>query len=690
MTLVTPLEAALSYAQLGWPVVPLHTPITGVCDCPKRADCPKPGKHPRTVKGVDAATTDMDRIRLWWGKMWPHANIGLALLPAELVDIAPDSIEWQAEFIARGLPPTTCFRSGGGDGHEHHLYRKPDDCPPTKINRSGEFDIMVNAYAVVPPSMHESGRRYEWVNTPEEVPLAPCPVWAVDMLREVGHRQAVATAPGTDDPDEPPVQLSGEALERWHGAIVALKPDGRVDRSSSLVQIANALSAAGATKSTIRQALQNRDEALGWSKYVGRRDATRRYDIIAHTALNGRASPRLVIPPTNGHVVAEIETPPLQERRFKLLTAAELKNRPDPEWQVEGVVQRDTLMLIVGAQETYKTFVALDMALSISEGQDWHERPCKQGTTVYVSAEGGSGLGLRVHAWEIARGVESKAAFFLADQAPQFLDRNRGGDVEELLLSLALLEHKPTFIVVDTLARVMVGHDENSAEDMGVLIATADRIRQATGATVALVHHNNKQGGARGSTALLGAVHTIIECSRETNSPRVVVKCGKQKDADHFQSMILEARTIALDINETSGQSRTSLVLNAIDGSIFGQAARVELTAVESKALAALDELGTAGYAAWRDASKLAETTFKRTRRDLINNGYVDHLQDGNYHTSDLYSPEGPRGAKQGPWPLGPRGQMGGQKGPYVVEGPLAPWPGPSPDPEEGPEKPWI
>lgn len=159
------LDAALSYAAEGWPVLPLFSPREGVCDCPDtykaRGDC-TPGKHPRTAHGVKDASTDADKIRRWW-TMWPAANVAIDLAGAGLVDIAPDSVVWHAEFIACGLPPTRTFVSGGGDGHQHYLYARPAGVPTTRICHEGEYDILSAGYVVMPPSLHESGRPYRWI-----------------------------------------------------------------------------------------------------------------------------------------------------------------------------------------------------------------------------------------------------------------------------------------------------------------------------------------------------------------------------------------------------------------------------------------------------------------------------------------------------------------------------------------------
>lgn len=161
----TPLEAALCYADMGWFVLPCFTPANGVCDCPDtykaRGDC-KPGKHPRTAHGLHDATTDQERIRRWWA-MWPHANVAIDLARSGLVDVAPDSPVWHAEFIARGLPPTLTFVSGGGDGHQHYLYTRAPETPVTRLCCEGEYDILSAGYAIMPPSLHVSGRPYRWV-----------------------------------------------------------------------------------------------------------------------------------------------------------------------------------------------------------------------------------------------------------------------------------------------------------------------------------------------------------------------------------------------------------------------------------------------------------------------------------------------------------------------------------------------
>jgi hypothetical protein len=80
----------------------------------------------------------------------------------------------------------------------------------------------------------------------------------------------------------------------------------------------------------------------------------------------------------------------------------------------------------------------------------------------------------------------------------------------------------------------MLGGDENTARDMGRVVEAAERIRDAAGSCVLLVHHigKNVEAGMRGSSALLGAVDTTIEVAGDHHAIRVKVTAQKDAPAD--------------------------------------------------------------------------------------------------------------------------------------------------------------
>ncbi|MBI3967374.1 MAG: bifunctional DNA primase/polymerase [Chloroflexi bacterium] len=162
-----PGDAALTYAtDYGWHVLPLCWPINDQrCGCGRALTDHKVGKAPLTRNGVDDATDDPVQIREWW-RRWPRANVGIAFKHSALLVVAPDSPKWLAAFEQRGLPPTITVRSGGGAGHVHFYYARPDGCPIHRIARTGEYDLLSGGYVVVPPSRHKDGPAYEWVRAP--------------------------------------------------------------------------------------------------------------------------------------------------------------------------------------------------------------------------------------------------------------------------------------------------------------------------------------------------------------------------------------------------------------------------------------------------------------------------------------------------------------------------------------------
>lgn len=187
------LEAALSYARVGWRVQPLHNiGPDGFCTCrpsktrPKGGkDCPSPGKHPRikTGRAFEAATTDEAQIWEWWSK-WPLANIGIATgQKSRLCVVDADSATGVGllKSIADqhgGLPDTLISRTGR-DGVGFHWWFTCD--APSPSNSGQGLDIRGDGgNLVAPPSMHASGRPYAWVNA---VPPAPMPPWLLEWFQ---------------------------------------------------------------------------------------------------------------------------------------------------------------------------------------------------------------------------------------------------------------------------------------------------------------------------------------------------------------------------------------------------------------------------------------------------------------------------------------------------------------------------
>jgi len=166
------LIAALWCASKGINVLPLHYPHHGACSCGATV-CDNAAKHPiaRLVPhGLSQATTDPDTIRRWW-TVEPYANIGGRT--GEIFDLLDvDGARGAAnlqELITRlgGMPTFLGVARSGRPEGGMHTYTVPGGHKALHGGKTSPPGIDVKGrggYAVLPPSLHISGRRYEWVN----------------------------------------------------------------------------------------------------------------------------------------------------------------------------------------------------------------------------------------------------------------------------------------------------------------------------------------------------------------------------------------------------------------------------------------------------------------------------------------------------------------------------------------------
>lgn len=224
----------------------------------------------------------------------------------------------------------------------------------------------------------------------------------------------------------------------------------------------------------------------------------------------------------------------------ELLSLSRLGEIPPPDPVVADWFYRNSLARIVGPSRGMKSFVAVDLACSVASGRAWHGHLSKQGPVVYVVGEGAAGTKQRIDAWIESAGLEiPDGALFVLPWAVQ----TGGPEWSDFVAYLAPI--RPAFIVLDTQARVTVGRDENSAQDMGEAIAGWEDLREATGACVMLVHHTGVAGGerGRGSGAVFGALTSELLVSR--SGYNLTLSCTKQKDVQEPNPMLLTAQAVA-------------------------------------------------------------------------------------------------------------------------------------------------
>ena len=275
--------------------------------------------------------------------------------------------------------------------------------------------------------------------------------------------------------------------------------------------------------------------------------------LIAEAKKNGwtPASPfdsvLIVEPP----VTMELHTP---NRGYKIFSREDLRRLPKQQWLVHGVLPLQGSAAIFGAPGTGKSFLALDLAVRISEGIDqWFGVGVKQRDVVYMALEGGGGIRKRIDAWEIENSREVKNLQLVIGE----FNLKNSEHVSGFLKDMTTILDKGWVTFIDTLNQASPGSDENSSVDMGLLLAAAKRIAIESGGVVVLIHHSGKDGsrGLRGHSSMNAAMDLTIEVKKEglgNSWSTHKVKDGDDGITKYFNLAVHTTSGSTLEEHETS------------------------------------------------------------------------------------------------------------------------------------------
>ena len=202
---------------------------------------------------------------------------------------------------------------------------------------------------------------------------------------------------------------------------------------------------------------------------------------------------------------------------------------------VEDVLVENGMSVWYGEPGSGKTTLLLDALLRMPHARSWLGKRLDRRASILISPESPHSVRLRLEAYRRHHGLDNDIGpFALIPTAVNFLDLL---EVDELAEKIIEEVNKLGFanlglIGVDTVARVMPGGDENTAQDMGRLVTAGDLLRTRTGAHIAFVHHSGKDSakGARGHSSLRAATDTEIEVVHDKSNSLRSLEIMKQRD----------------------------------------------------------------------------------------------------------------------------------------------------------------
>ncbi len=498
---------ALNYAKtLGWAVHPVDIE-----------------KKPTTQHGRNDATREEQTIRQFFKNgaqigVATGTESGLFVLDVDLDEKRGingyETLEY-LEGMHGPLPKTPTQRTGRGGMQYLFKYQEGLKNSTGKIG-AGIDTRGQGGYIVVAPSRNTNGP-YTWVVSPRDVPLADVPAWLIEALREAEKPQETNAAPtGEDRPYC--LKMLGQAMARCATAPDGTKHDTLIKMSTWMGGFVPALSEIEIEDTLwTAVALRAEDEA-------GARKTIR--DGIAYGKSKPLSVPPLTIKSTEqplliaGELVTQQASAPAVPSRFVFYRLSGLRALPPVQWLIDGEIPVGLTTIVCGPSGAGKSFLMVDYAIRIA-------RANPDRAVVYIAPEGGNGYHMRIEAWlQYFGGEEPNNLIFLLQSVPMLNPQS----VHDFIT--AIRPFNPALIIMDTLARCLIGGDENSAKDIGMFFYHTDLIRQDTGSAVTVVHHTGKSGSYRGSSTLYGSVESWIDVSNDDGL--ITVACGKSKDAKPF------------------------------------------------------------------------------------------------------------------------------------------------------------
>jgi hypothetical protein len=232
------------------------------------------------------------------------------------------------------------------------------------------------------------------------------------------------------------------------------------------------------------------------------------------------------------------------------------------KWLVKNIIPQDAMGMLFGASGTFKSFIAIDLALSVLHGEEWTKRKTVKGAVYYVAAEGGAGVSRRVDAWH--QGVDVPENLYYC-RTPLLLSSKE--EIGALRASIAALPEIPVLIIIDTLSQTFAG-DENSSSDIATYLRMLNsELRAAFNCTVLVIHHTGHSATERprGSSAITANVDFLLGCYRsDPEGMNARVDVTKQKDGDLVKGMYFDLDRHVLG-NDDEGDEISSLVANFHD-----------------------------------------------------------------------------------------------------------------------------
>lgn len=204
------------------------------------------------------------------------------------------------------------------------------------------------------------------------------------------------------------------------------------------------------------------------------------------------------------------------------------ENMQPLEWIIDNVILAGSVSVFYGEPGSKKTYSLLSMAVCVALGKSWLGNEVKPRKVLFIDEESGERrLSNRLGAAIKGEFGDETIPIQFVSLAAFMLDSKEDTEEVQNLIQTA----GAGLTIIDSLSAVMNG-DENSKKDVQPVFTHLRRIAEKTGSAIIVIHHANKNGGYRGSSAIKSNVEQMIQVTSEEGSTWIQFKSEKIRDGD--------------------------------------------------------------------------------------------------------------------------------------------------------------
>lgn len=467
------LEIALRYLEKGWSVIPVKqdkTPYLGAW------------------KNYQERIPTKEEVVDWFCKI-PNAGIGIItgrLSGIVVLDLDPGCDETRLEEfnLPRGMSVET------PRGGKHLYFKHPGIDVKSRTDLFGDnshIDVRGDGgYVVAPPTLREDGKDYKWINRIDEFLLGELPPKLIDIIN-----------------NKPKADQITHTKEK---SLFEGVPEGQ--RNDMAARI---------TGFWISRLSNEEWESEAWPKLI-------RWNQTNLPPLEEKELRRIFLSICRYERTKRGEGGPNQSIVSEAIIFKDLlsKEFPLPQWAVSGIFEAETVNMISGAPNHFKSWVVNHVAICLASGEKvFGHFPVTQQRVMIVNEEDNERM-LKTRSLALIDEVADLPIFFHVAKGFRIDDTF----VERLLPEIQSKEVK--FLILDSL-RSLHFADENQSREMQEILDHLKKISRK-GVTILFTHHHRKAMNSpfgnkkemsgsedfRGSSAILASVFGHISCEVKT------------------------------------------------------------------------------------------------------------------------------------------------------------------------------